>query len=187
MSVAIAPQHFPDVLAGMQTNDLLAIYAAAPARLRLAIEGLSGEHLSSKPFDGKWSIQQIVHHLADSELVGSVRLRFAISGQREGVGSYDQDLWANELHYAQRCGASLELSIQLFEAQRAVNSDLFARLSADAWQSNWPHPTWGSPTVRQLLELYADHSERHLSQIVDRRKALHMPLIMVQLLTKRLY
>jgi len=68
-----------------------------------------------------------------------------------------------------------------------VSGSLFARAPEAAWARTGRHAEWGEMTLRQLLELYADHGERHLSQILARREALGRPLAMDPLLPERLY
>ena len=48
---------------------------------------------------GKWSIAQVLQHLADSDLVWGWRARLILAQDRPTITGYDQDLWAERLRY----------------------------------------------------------------------------------------
>ena len=83
--------------------------------------------------------------------------------------------------------AAVERSLALFEALRAYQLPVFAGATASQWQQAALHPNWGSMTLRNLLELYADHSERHIGQILENRRLLGLDLALPPLLATRLY
>ncbi len=64
---------------------------------------------------------------------------------------------------------------------------LFSVASAADWTKQGTHPEYGPLSLRNLLELYADHSERHLEQILDIRTRLGRRLAMTRELPRRLY
>jgi hypothetical protein len=77
--------------------------------------------------------------------------------------------------------------LRLFRAHRHATSELFAEATPEEWRREGIHPEWGPLSLRQLLELYADHGERHLVQILERRQILGRPLELTPLLPQRLY
>ncbi len=68
---------FPDLYAQLNTGKLLEVFDQGPARLRNVLVDLTHEHLQANPRPGKWSIQEIVLHVADSEIMGAARIRQA--------------------------------------------------------------------------------------------------------------
>jgi hypothetical protein len=178
---------FPRVYESIPTSRLLAVYAAAPARQRRALEGLTERDLRARPRPGKWSVLEIAVHMADAELVGAGRLRFAIAQPGTDLIGYDQDLWADRLAYQSLDEIGLEAVLRLFELLRRTGTMLLERLTDDDW-SNWAmHPHYGPVTVRHLLEIYADHGERHIAQILTLRAMLGVPVEMTPLLEERLF
>lgn len=178
---------FPAVYQGLPTAELLEAYVTGPARLRRALKGLSLDQLRARPRPNKWTIMEIALHVTDSELMGAGRIRFALAEPGAPVIGYDQDRWAAALEYQSADLRSLERSLDLFTAIREVTTGLFRRAKPSHWDSTVSHPRYGAVTLRNLLELYADHSERHVGQIVDLRGLLDKPLDLPPLLQLRLY
>lgn len=178
---------FPEVLANVSTAELVNVYEAGPARIRQSLVGLGSVQLRAHPRTGKWSIAQVVLHLTDSEIMGAGRIRLALAQPGAPVTGYDQDIWANELRYDRRDHAAIATAFHLFSALRDATTSLFREASRADWDKTVSHPEWGPLTLRQLLELYADHSERHIEQILHMRQLLGTPTEMPMLLTTRLY
>ncbi len=169
------------------TSFLRDVYAQGPSRLRLALNGLSRDDLVRHPRPGKWSILEVTAHLADSELVGAVRFRMT-SVEREAIlPAYDQVAWATQLGYQQFTTPDLTVTLDLFENLRLSSLRVFTTLAEPDWQRTARHPERGPMTMRQLLELYADHGERHIEQIVGMRKLIGKPVSLSSLLPDRLY
>ncbi len=181
---------FPDAYTGISTRDLLTVYKAGPTRLGGILVGLTDEELKQRPQppqEDKWSIQEIAMHVADAEIMGAARLRQALAETGASFALYDQDAWTRELGYRSRDRKALENAVRLFSALRIGSTLLLETAKEQDWTKWGNHADWGPLTVRQLLELYADHGERHIEQIVAARAWLGKPLIVPRLLPKRLY
>ena len=187
MTPAAPVSAFPDVYRDLPTDRLLAVFGAAASRIARAIEGLAPAELSARLVPDKWTIQEIVCHVADSETCGALRIRLTLAQPGGPLPAYDQDRFATALAYADFDEALVRETLDLFTRLRTVSGRLLARVPEEAWSRSGRHAQWGEVTLRQLLELYADHGERHLSQILDRRRALGRPLAMDALLPERLY
>src|SRR5471030_3268475 len=78
-----------------------AVLRETPLALPRAVEGLSPQQLRVPEQVGKWSIGQVLQHLADSEVVWAWRMRLILAQDRPRLTGYDQDVWAERLHYAE--------------------------------------------------------------------------------------
>jgi uncharacterized damage-inducible protein DinB len=170
------------------TEELLDAYRAAPARLRATLPGLSLDELRQHPRPGKWSVMEIVVHMTDSELIGAGRIRLAIAQPGAQFVGYNQDRWAEALAYQKYAIEDLNVVLDLFQRLRETSYFLLARPTPDEWVNRGGiHPEYGAITLRNLLELYADHGERHIGQILALRQLMNRPLDMPLLLSDRLY
>jgi uncharacterized damage-inducible protein DinB len=140
-----------------------------PAALTRATAGLSLEQLRQGEAPGKWSINQILQHLADSELVGGWRMRLILAQDRPPLTGYDQDLWAERLRYDLADPAQ---SLATFDALRGANLALLQRATADDLARVGVHAERGEESVGHLVRLYAGHDLLHLRQIARIREAV---------------
>lgn len=169
------------------TEQLLEAYRAGPERLRAASAGLTMEQMRARPRPGKWSILEILLHVADSELSGALRVRYVMAQPGIRLPSYDQDLWTARLRHNEADLTLLDDTMALFRLLRRVTGRIFTFAQGDDWAASAIHPDYGEITLRNLLELYADHSERHVEQVLVCRRLLRSPLEMESLLPRRLY
>ena len=86
------------VLELLGDRDPVGVLRETPSLLPPAIEGLSQQQLRQPERRGKWSIGQILQHLADSEIAWGWRVRLILAQHRPQLTGYDQDLWAERLH-----------------------------------------------------------------------------------------
>ena len=131
-----------------------------------ALRGLTPEVADRVPAPGKWSIRQIAVHLADSELVTAVRLRWVAAQPGSKIPAYDQDTWTAKLAYEKQ---SLDEILELFRAVRRATATLLRHLPEEAWANTGNHEERGVVTFKQFVELYTDHAEHHSRQIRDLR------------------
>ncbi len=157
------------VLTLLGDREPLDVLAQGPAAVAQAIEGVSAEQLKQPETTGKWSILQVLQHLADSELVGGWRFRLILAHDRPTITGYDQDRWAERLHYEQ---ADPEAALEQFRVLRASNLALLKRASPEDWQRVGVHTERGEESLAQLVPLYAGHDLLHLRQIARIRVAI---------------
>ena len=144
-----------------------------PSALERAIEGLSPQQLRQPETTGKWSIAQILQHLADSEIVSSWRMRMILAHNRPPITGYNQDLWAERLHYDDADPAD---AIALFALLRRANLRLIERASPEEMKRVGVHVERGEESLEHLRRLYAGHDLLHLRQIARVRRAIASPL-----------
>ena len=148
--------------------ELLERFRRGAEVLAVLLTGVYGEENDFEPAPGKWSIRRITAHLADSEMVGSFRLRAVIAEDNPTLYAFDQDKWAARLDYDRRKPAQ---SLDSFRRLRADNHELLKNLPEEAFSRTGQHTERGQVTLLQLLEIYATHAESHARQIQAIREA----------------
>lgn len=158
--------------AALGDDDPLFAMAEAPERLRKLVKGLTEKQLAKPPAPGKWSIKQIVAHLADGEVVLGSRYRFAAAHDRPAIPGYDQDLFVERLGVE---NTTTEELLADFELARAVNLGLLQRLPGDAFERVGVHAERGEESIATMVAMYAGHDRVHLDQIETIRTGLFPP------------
>src|SRR5690349_4161793 len=82
-------------------QDPWVVLSSTGDRLRGLIEGRSREELSRAPGPGRWSVAQILAHLADAEVVAAWRLRSVLAQDAVALQPFDQNVWAEAFRYAE--------------------------------------------------------------------------------------
>ena len=149
---------------------VIARYAAGYEEVTKALDGFPAELLGEKPIRGKWSAREIVHHLADSETTSALRLRKLIIEDHPLILGYDQERWAERLHYNER--TDIAPSLEAFRAARASTVQLLERMTEEEWTKPGFHNESGPYTAERWLTIYAAHAHDHASQIRRLREAL---------------
>lgn len=157
------------VLGLLGDHDPLAVLEELPAALDRRLAGLDDDALRRPEAPGRWSLLEVVHHLADSELVWAYRMRCVLADDGAPLTGYDQDRWAVALRYRQ---AALDDVLALLRALRRANLALLRSLDDAQWQRAGLHSERGRETLADMLRLYAGHDLVHLRQI-DRIRAGH--------------
>jgi uncharacterized damage-inducible protein DinB len=145
-------------------QDPIPVLHATADRLRSLTAPLSSEQVSRAPAPGKWSIREIIAHLADCELVFSFRLRQALApapGEPHAViQPFDQDAWA------QRYAAyELASALDLFQSARTWNMQLLRTVNDADRGRLTTHPERGTMTFWTIVETMAGHDLNHLPQL----------------------
>lgn len=148
-------------------DDLLERFRRGPELVATATTGAAGSQLDYQPAPGKWSVRQIVCHLADMELAAGVRFRKIIAEDSPTLDTSDPDAWAEHLGYASR---RFSQALESFRRLRAENYELMKSLPEEAFLRTAAHPRKGTVTLADMLRLYAEHAENHARQIMDVRR-----------------
>ena len=143
-------------------------YRRGAELLAVVLTGVFGEEEDFTTAPGKWSIRQIIAHLADAELVGGHRFRQVIAEDAPTLVAFDQNAWASNLDYARR---KPKQSLETFRRLRAENYELLKGLPESAFERAGNHSQNGRITLRQLLEGFAGHAESHARQLQEIREA----------------
>ena len=157
------------ILGLLGDRDPMDVLRETPSALSQAIEGLSAEQLRQPEAPGKWSINQILQHLADTELVGGWRMRLITAQDRPPLTGYDQDLWAERLHYSE--GDPSE-AVEMFRVIRRANLRLLSRATREDLERVGVHSERGEESIGLIRRMYAGHDLLHLRQIARVRATL---------------
>jgi hypothetical protein len=140
----------------------LQIQAATAKRLERLIKGVSTAKLRLRPAPGKWSVNEILAHLAESEIVGGFRMRMILGAPGTPIEAFDQDAWVVSGHYGNR---DPRKSLQQFRVSREANLALLQSLTPDQWKHHGVHSERGRETIEHTVALFAGHDLNHLGQI----------------------
>jgi hypothetical protein len=146
---------------------LIAQYRDGYATIAEAMLKISDEELAGRPAPGKWSVREIVHHLADSEMTAAIRLRRLLAEERPEIKGYDQDEYARRLHYDR----PHEISLEVFKYVRDSTAELLERMSPSDWLREGTHSEVGRYTPETWLRIYSEHAHKHALQIRAARDA----------------
>jgi hypothetical protein len=147
---------------------LLERFSRGAELIAVCITGAAGSELDFVPQPGKWSIRQIVCHLADSEMVGAERFRRVVAEDNPVLLAFDQDAWARHLDYGRR---KITHALESFRRLRGENHELLKELPESAFVRAGIHTERGPLTLRDLVVIYAEHAEKHAIQIRETRAA----------------
>ena len=148
--------------------DLLERFRRGPEVVAVSTTGASGAQLDFQPAPGKWSVRQIVCHLADMELTAAVRIRKIVAEDNPTLDTYDPDAWAAKLHYETR---RFSQALESFRRTRGENYELLKALPEESFHRPAVHPKRGAVTLLDIVRIYAEHPEKHAGQIRVAREA----------------
>jgi len=134
-----------------------------------AIAGLTREQLNSVPIPNTWSIQQIVIHLLDTDLIAVVRMKRALAEDHPHVDVYDENAFARNLSYDK---VSAPAAAELFRLHRIFTADVLRHAPPNALNRVFVHPDLGHVHVAKLLRIYIHHVHHHLAFIHKKRKLI---------------
>lgn len=143
-------------------ENLVSDYTTQADELERVISAASAETIVYQPGENRWSILQVVCHLADAELLASVRIRRLITQDRTRLWGYQQEIWADRLGYQRR---NIQTVLSRFTMLRRENGELLAEQPDSVWEQTAEHDLYGVLSLRQWIEDYLDHTAKHLNQI----------------------
>ena len=168
-AVAQAGVYVAALMAALGSRDPVEVLDEMPGALSRAVQGLSPGQQGTPERAGKWSVRQVVAHLADSELVGAYRFRMILAHERPALPGYDQDLWADRLRYAD---SDIDRALGDFATLRAGNLRLVRAATPEDLERSMRHSERGEERLSQLIRMHAGHDIVHLRQIARIRRAI---------------
>jgi len=157
------PQQYTQRVVGYtEGKQPLAVQAATPKKLERLIKGVPTSTLRKRPAPDKWSVSEILAHLADAEIVGGFRMRLILGAPGTPVAAFDQDSWVTSGHYGKR---DPRKSVEQFRAVREANLALLKSLTPEQWKHYGMHSERGQETIEHIVRMFAGHDINHLQQI----------------------
>ena len=150
---------------GMSASERQALieqYATGYDAVVAALEGITDAEWDSREAPGEWSPREIVHHLGDSEMNATSRIRFLIAEKDPVIANYDQDRWTELLYTAER---PIEPSLAAVKAARDATTLLLRLMTEDQWANEGTHSVAGKMTAEVWLSWYGPHAHDHADQI----------------------
>src|SRR5512146_556422 len=126
-------------------KDPIAMQREAPRTLADLIEGVPEGRLKTPPALGKWSVTEILMHLAEGELTSTWRYRQMLEHNAPQLAGFNQELWAQWSDYASSQPADAH---NLFRLLRETNLKKSTRLTPEQWDRHGIHLERGKITVR---------------------------------------
>ena len=163
------PQQYTARISGhVQGKDPMQVQQETAKKLQKLIKPLTKKQLITRPEPNKWSIAEILAHLADAELVGSWRYRSIIGNNGVTVQAFDQDVWATTLDYAKQ---DPKVSLETYRLLRENNLRMLKALPKHLWENYGMHQERGKESISHLVAMFAGHDLNHLAQIENIAKS----------------
>ncbi|HVI06820.1 MAG TPA: DinB family protein [Candidatus Binatia bacterium] len=155
-------QYTKRILSHTEGQTPLAVQSATPKKLERLTKGKSAAKLRKRPAPDKWSVSEILAHLADAEMVGAFRMRLILGSPGTPVAAFDQDAWVTSGHYDKR---DPRKSLELFRTVRQANLALLKSLTPDQWKHYGMHSERGQESIEHIVRMFAGHDLNHMKQI----------------------
>jgi DinB superfamily len=169
---AAAPAYVKALLDVLGPRDPFEVLAQQETATRGSLVGVSDELAKRPEKPGKWSLQQVLRHLADTEFTYGYRMRMIVAEDEPPILAYDQDLWAERLHYLE--GPAAEALDDLAGLRRA-NLRFYRRLGAKELARWGIHSERGQESADLIVRMMAAHDLVHRRQLQRIRRALGLP------------
>ena len=150
-------------------RDWMEVFAATPTTLRNAVAGVDDAVLRRPEQPGKWSMIDVVQHLADGEMVVGFRVRMIVAHDQPAITAYDQDLWSQRLRYRD---VPVDDALAQFAVLRDANLRFFKQLTPEEKKRFGVHSERGGESVEYMYRLAAGHDLVHLDQLSRIRQAV---------------
>jgi hypothetical protein len=160
-------QYIQRILGFVDGKDPLRVQRETPKKLKQLVKPLSKKQLTKRSEPGKWSIVEILAHLADTELVGGWRMRLILGSNGVSLQPFDQDVWAETLGYSRR---DAKVSLETFRVLREANLAMLKSLPKNLWENYGMHQERGKETIAHIVRMFAGHDLNHLAQVEGIKK-----------------
>jgi DinB superfamily len=145
-----------------EITELLERFRRGAELLAMSMTGAAGAELDFVPGPGKWSVRQIICHLADAEIVAAMRFRQIIAEERPAIQGFDEKAWATNLGYSKRKASHV---IEIFRLIRGENYELLKDLPEEAFERVGIHSERGPFTLFDMVKTFTNHPEKHTVQL----------------------
>ncbi len=162
MAKETAQEYIRRILGHVEGQDALTVQSSTAKKLEKLIKGAPAAKLRKRPAPDKWSVVEILAHMADTEIAGAWRMRAILGAPGTPLLAYDQDVWAAVGHYEKR---DARKSLEQFRTLREANIALLKSLTAEQWKHHGIHAERGEETIERIARMFAGHDINHTKQI----------------------
>ena len=159
---AISPAYVRKQFDLLSDRDPIEVLSQTADRLRRIVRDNAPEVLRCRPFEGKWTPNEILGHLLDCEWIFGFRIRHIFCEPEPLLVALDQDAWVDRQRHNDREPDRL---VESFAALRPVNIDCWRSMSTADLKRNGRHGERGPESLGFMLRLQAGHDLSHLDQI----------------------
>lgn len=146
-----------------QRSEVIMDIVKIPADLHQMVQSLTLEQQLTPYRPGGWTVQQVIHHMADNDMNAYIRFKRALTEESPTAGSYREELWAELSDYS----APIEVSLVLMAALHKRFAVLLRSLNPADYQKTFTSPTHGLMNLDAAAQRYAWHSRHHMAQIAS--------------------
>lgn len=140
-----------------------------PEALQNAVRGLSDKQLDTPVGEGKWTIRQIAHHIADANINAYTRMKLVATEQKPILKPYNQDQWAI---LEDGKNGPIEPTLTFVKGLHERWIVFLRSLPETSWAREGIHLENGKVTLFDILRLYSNHGNSHLQQIITFRQKM---------------
>lgn len=146
-------------------------YAAAAPSVADALKGLTVAELHAHPVPGAWSVQQLVMHLMDSDLIASDRMKRIIAMDKPLLIGYDENAFTTRLPVDKLDAAA---AAEIFRLNRLLTAVVLREQPDSAFDRIGIHNERGAITLGQMVTMYVEHLDHHMKFMRDKLAALKL-------------
>lgn len=151
-----------------ERNPLEVLAQTAPTLVDI-VNKHSAAVLRTRPFYGKWTPNEVIGHLTDSEWVYGYRLRLILCEDNPTILGTSQDSWVAALRHNEREPSEL---VEIFRTLRQFNLAVWKRVSPADLERTGQHNERGPEPLGVMLRMLAGHDLSHLDQITRHIEAV---------------
>lgn len=155
-------QYVARILSYSDGKDPVTLLQRTPQKIAQRVKRVSAKKLKKSPAPGKWSVQEVIAHLADTELALGYRLRKIAEEDGIVLQGFDQDVWAKNGAYKK---ADIKQSLASYLTVRAMTLHFLKAQPKETWKRHGQHTQFGRLEFGKIVRMLAGHDLNHLQQI----------------------
>ena len=148
----------------------IATIALLPFRIKEEVQSLTQLQLDTPYRENGWTLRQVIHHLADSNINCFARIKFALTEENPSIKPFAEKPWA-DLFDAKL--TDIAPSLKILEGIHERWVALLENLKEKDWQKSFFHPELQkNQTIAQAMDKYSWHCKHHLAHIVNTKEKM---------------
>lgn len=141
-----------------------------PRMLEYAVLNLNDDQIQTPYRDGGWTVNQVIHHVADSHMNAFIRFKLGLTEDNPTIKPYIQSAWGET---ADVTAVPVNLSITLLHSLHHRWYELLKTITDEQWKRTIYHPEQERKiTLWELLLIYAWHGKHHAAHVTNLREQM---------------